>query len=282
MNKNNNDGYFENSTSSPNERKGTEKKDNHIIPNFSTDLDLNKNENISENITTDLNSSYISDEDDNQEYNNEDEDYDQQDDHYKSDFFNSVSKNYKNTTPTSTSTTTSTTSTTSTTTTTNKAHINNIENDSNNNNNNSNSNNIVLVNTKNTLQYSQKETNKIRKKNTKKLLEYDKNNLECALNRLKNSSNYCGSEFSRLLLSVNSICNNITKLSHDNMENYSNIIDKTTFESVKCAESMKMLINNMELLNSDIFEIYKLNNQIKNVKKDVDQLEFLMKSLIKQ
>ncbi|KAM9944978.1 hypothetical protein ACTFIT_009715 [Dictyostelium discoideum] len=269
MNKNNNDGHFENSTStssSLNDRKGTEKKDNHIIQNFSTDLDLNKNENISENITTDLNSSYISDEDDNQEYNNEDEDYDQQDDHYKSDFFNSVSKNYKNTTST-------------TTTTTNKAHINNIENDINNNNNN---NNIVLVNTKNTLQYSQKETNKIRKKNTKKLLEYDKNNLEYTLNRLKNSSNYCGSEFSRLLLSVNSICNNITKLSHDNMENYSNIIDKTTFESIKCAESMKMLINNMELLNSDIFEIYKLNNQIKNVKKDVDQLEFLMKSLIKQ
>ncbi|KAM9992561.1 hypothetical protein ACTFIY_010024 [Dictyostelium cf. discoideum] len=274
MNKKNNDDRIENSTSSSslNERKGMEKKDKHIIPNFSTDLDLNKNENISENITTDLNSSYISDEDDNQEYNNEDEDYDQQDDHYKSDIFNSVSKNYKNTT-----TTTSTTSTTSP----NKAHINNIENDSNNNNNNNN-NNIVLVNTKNTLQYSQKETNKIRKKNTKKLLEYDKNNLEYALNRLKNSSNYCGSEFSRLLLSVNSICNNITKLSHDNMENYSNIIDKTTFESIKCAESMKMLINNMELLNSDIFEIYKLNNQIKNVKKDVDQLEFLMKSLIKQ
>ncbi|KAK5583640.1 hypothetical protein RB653_005238 [Dictyostelium firmibasis] len=273
---NNNDSYFGNSIPSSPKRKGVKKKvfDDNLIS-----LNLNSNFKNNKNLSTDLNSSYISDEDDNdyQDYSDDEED---DDDHYKSDFFNSVSQKYKKKEIT------------------NNIHINNdnntinnnnenYNNDNNNSNSKSNSNSnsnssIVLVNTKNTLQYSQKEKNKTRKKNTKKLLECDRNNLEYTLNRLKDSSSYCGGEFSRLLSSVNSICNNITKLSHDNMENYSNIIDKTTFESVKCAESMKMLINNMELLNSDIFEIYKLNNQIKNVKKDVDQLEILMKTLIKQ
>ncbi|EGC37815.1 hypothetical protein DICPUDRAFT_149562 [Dictyostelium purpureum] len=141
-----------------------------------------------------------------------------------------------------------------------------------NNNNNNNNGNIVLVNQKNLLSNNNNNKNNKnnqtningskRRRKKKENIIYTEKQYQLFLDKIKKDTENCGGEFAKLLLNVNTICDNIGKISSSNMENYASTINKATLEAVRVSETLKMLINSLELLNSDMFEMYKLNSQM--------------------
>ncbi|EFA78619.1 hypothetical protein PPL_08074 [Heterostelium album PN500] len=99
------------------------------------------------------------------------------------------------------------------------------------------------------------------------------------LTRIKENSAHYGAQFNDLVNRTKVINHSMSHIMMENFENYSKTCTDVLDETYHSMESMKTLINSMELLNSDLFHVYKLASQIKHIKKSLDLLDIYVSRL---
>ncbi|GAM24622.1 hypothetical protein SAMD00019534_077970, partial [Acytostelium subglobosum LB1] len=99
------------------------------------------------------------------------------------------------------------------------------------------------------------------------------------LDRIKDNSMYCGTQFAGLMAKVKLINNSMNHIMSKHFELYAKTSNDVLDESFQCMAMMQSLINSMELLNSDVFPMYKLASQIKHARKSLDLLELYVNRL---